>query len=127
MTYARRHRALLAWMLYAFILFNGFVCSIGHGQMLGDFSSAATLHSMDCTAAFPSLGSLDDLAVTEPGPQLKLVADDCAFASSLILYCVFFLVLGWLLARSRESSFVPWLCSKASPRHSSPGLAPQAP
>ena len=35
MKLARQHHSLLAWTLYACVLFNAFACSISHAQMVG--------------------------------------------------------------------------------------------
>lgn len=35
MKLARHHRSLLAWTLYACVLFNALACSLGHAQSAG--------------------------------------------------------------------------------------------
>lgn len=138
MNFFRTHRSPIAWMLYAFILFNGLACAIGHGQMMGAFSAkpAAPSHhghhemssmgdahhemSMDMSMG----GSAKDMAM--PGSMQSLFGD-CSFAGTLTLAMIFFVALGWLI-RTRTSRFIlRSLWHGRTSRQCFPGLNPQAP
>ncbi len=128
MTYARTHRSLIAWMLYAFILFNGLACSISHGQMLGDFSNAFGMSAMDCSSGHnDSFGKMD---ISTPGEHellMKLSMTDCAFAGTLVLSIAFFLGFKWLIPSKRSKRPVVEPFIRRPPRHILPGITPQAP
>lgn len=139
MNFLRAHRLPVAWMLFAFILFNGLACSIGHGLMMGaeraapgiadkaQASSHAAGHGdmqMNMTMAMPMSPGADTKA---PHDSLKAMFGDCTFAGILALALVFFVALGWL-TRLRQP------CAKrAGPVHCStfrlyfPALNPRAP
>jgi hypothetical protein len=138
MNFFRTHRAPIAWMLYAFILFNGLACAIGHGQMMGRLSappaapsvhhehhgSAAMMggHAMDMTSA----NAAEHKNMATPG-SLQSLFGDCSFAGTLTLAMIFFVALGWLI-RSRAPRFVfPSLWPGHAFRQDFPGLNPQAP
>ena len=137
MNFFRTHRAPIAWMLYAFILFNGLACAIGHGQMMGKFSAPPAApeshqhhgsammmseHAMDMGSA----KAADHSKMAMPG-SLQSLFGDCSFAGTLTLAMIFFVALGWLI-RSRTPRFVfPSLWPGRAFRQSFPGLNPQAP
>lgn len=144
MNFFRTHRSLIAWMLYAFILFNGLACAIGHGQMMGAFSAqpaalSAALpsnpehhshHDMSAMADHEmsmdlSAGSgKQDMAM--PGSMQSLFGD-CSFAGTLTLAMIFFVVLSWLI-RTRNPRFtLPVFWPGLAPRYCLPRLNPQAP
>ncbi len=125
MKFVRTHRSLIAWMLYGFILFNGFMCSISHGQMLGTFSSVA---------AADICGDNPDTSMSMEGPDearhslvMQLAMLDCTFAGKLTGFVAFFIGLGWLLRSRNVRLRIPPGLMRESSRHTSPGLVPQAP
>lgn len=134
MNFVRTHRSLIAWMLYAFILFNGLACSFGHGQMISSLFDPSTPSSAhDHHAAMSSSHASMDMDMSASTGKMDMNASmagmfgDCSFAGSLTLAMVFFVALGWLI-RSRQPRFsLPpvWLGSPA--RQPFPGLNPQAP
>ncbi|MFJ4142901.1 DUF2946 domain-containing protein [Pseudomonas sp. NPDC089734] len=125
MKFVRTHRSLIAWMLYGFILFNGVMCSISHGQMLAAFSSAP---------AADICGEQTDVSMAMDVPDkpqhalvMQLAMFDCTFAGKLTGLVVFFIGLGWLLRALNVRLRIPPDLMRESSRHTSPGLVPQAP
>ncbi|MFV1944078.1 DUF2946 family protein [Pseudomonas luteola] len=127
MKYVRTHRSLIAWMLYAFILFNGLACSIGHGQMLGELLNTSGLNVMDCSGHNDSSANTDMSDAGDHGLLMKLSMSDCAFAGTLALSIVFFLGLSSLIAAARSSRPLVESFKLRPSRYLIPGLAPQAP
>ena len=127
MMFARRHRSLIAWMLFAFILFNGLACSICHGQMLGAFSM--TPANIDCGMShgapheMKGMSKISDLSPT----SMKAMDDTCSFAASVAQALIFFIALGWLIRRVRPARAQPRSQLKPPPRYLIPRLQPQAP
>ncbi|WP_407316106.1 DUF2946 domain-containing protein [Pseudomonas sp. nanlin1] len=132
MNLVRTHRVRIAWMLFAFILFNGLVCSFGHGQMLAGLANKASpvehagmqhgaMHHGD-HSAMPGMAHSMDMS-----SSLKSLSGDCAFAGTLPLALVCFVALAWLL-RSRRAPVpcLPTGCTRP-PRAILPTLNPQAP
>ena len=66
MNLPRHHRSLLAWTLYACVLFNAFACSLGHAQSAGlQLSGLDSLFcSVDGSAATDSATAINDSAGT---------------------------------------------------------------
>jgi ascorbate-specific PTS system EIIC-type component UlaA len=138
MTFFRTHRSPIAWMLYAFILFNGLACAIGHGQMMGAFSAQPAApshpahHDMSSMSGMHHEMSMDasmDMSAKNmamPGSMQSLFGD-CSFAGTLTLAMIFFVALSWLI-RTRNPRFtLPPLWHGRASRQCFPGLNPQAP
>lgn len=139
MNFFRSHRSPIAWMLYAFILFNGLACAIGHGQMMGAFSAKPVVaephhehHGGASMSAAHHAMAMDMSAVqvdknmAMPGSMQSLFGD-CSFAGTLTLAMIFFVALSWLI-RTRHPRFVfPSLWPGLASRRCFPGLNPQAP
>lgn len=128
MKFVRTHQSFIAWMLYGFILFNGLACSISHGKMLGAFSGA--VQSDICGPKVGSHSQMDmgDMpAMAEHALLMKLSMDNCAFAGTLALSMIFFIALGWLIRGLRPRLHTAYSFRKRTPRHTFPGLLPQAP
>lgn len=121
MKLARTDRSLIAWMLYACVLFSAFACSIGHGQMAG--LQLSGIDGAYCSAqgnsgpAIDLAGALPSIAAGGTGCSL------CSTFSALIL-AAFFGLLG-LLAPSRSSAPVPPLSGTAV-RYLWPSANPRA-
>lgn len=100
MNMARRHRSLIAWMLYFSILFGALACAVGHGQMAG--LALSGLDGQFCSLDDASGGSksLGDMGVV--GGNLAS-GSGCALSSSFgaLLLAAFFGLLA-LLAPSRH-------------------------
>jgi hypothetical protein len=133
MKFVRTHRSLIAWMLYAFILFNGLACSFGHGQMISSLFDPSTPGAAHDHHAAMSDGMSMDMEMSASSGKMDMNASmagmfgDCSFAGSLTLAMVFFVALGWLI-RSRQPRFsLPPLWLGRPARHAFPGLNPQAP
>ena len=135
MKFVRTHRSLIAWMLCCVILFSGLVCSLGHGQMLGAFSAADPAMDMDM-----GMAHMDDMDMSKmempkmdmPSPSehaliMKMSMTDCAFAGTLTLALIFFISLSWLIRRVRPRLPAVYRFCRIPPRHTLPGLVPQAP
>ncbi|WP_062383805.1 hypothetical protein [Pseudomonas abietaniphila] len=124
MNFVRTHRSIIAWMLYGFILFNGIVCSVGHGQMVDAFSGAT--QAMNCgdqgALILSDLSKMGDHALI-----MKLSMSDCAFAGIAFLSLMFFIGLGWLLSTRQLRLSAAYTFHRRIPRHLLPGLLPQAP
>jgi hypothetical protein len=128
MRFVRTHQSLIAWMLYGFILFNGLACSISHGQMLGAFSRVVPSdicglhHGAQTQMDMGNMPAMGDHALL-----MKLSMDNCAFAGTLALSMIFFIALGWLIRALRPRLHTAYSFRKRTPRHTFPGLLPQAP
>lgn len=131
MNVVRTHRSLIAWMLCSVILFSGLVCSLGHAQMLATFSGAEPamdmthMDHMDMSAM--EMSKMDMPAPSEHGLIMKMAMTDCAFAGTLTLALIFFIGLSWLIRRARPRLSAVYRFCRIPPRHSLPGLVPQAP
>lgn len=101
MRLARRHRSLIAWMLYCSILLGALACAIGHGQMAG--LSLSGLDGQFCALDGPQGGT----AMGDDGLPFGNLASGsgCALSSSFgaLLLAAFFGLLA-LLAPSRAWS-----------------------
>ena len=112
-------------MLYGFILFNGLVCSLSHGQMLRAFNQMTP--GVACGEQHDGAAHPDMAQMGEHAQLMKLAMADCAFAGTLALSLVFFIGFGWLIRRQREHVAGFDDRSRRPPRHCSPGLSPHAP
>ncbi|SNS73746.1 DUF2946 domain-containing protein [Pseudomonas segetis] len=97
----RADRSLIAWILYASVLFSAFACSISHGQM-----TALQLSGIDgayCSAQGNSGGTLDisdsDTVLFNPATGFG-----CSMCSTFvgIALAAFFGVLGLFLSSPRR-------------------------
>jgi hypothetical protein len=131
----RAHRLPLAWMLFAFILFNGLACSIGHGLMMGmegALDKADTPSAVAAHASMPMDMPMDMHSAAEPAPKdnhdsLKSMFGACTFAGILAMAMVAFAALGWLI-RLPQRPVSRYGHGKVSPlRLFFPALNPRAP
>ncbi|WP_165670188.1 DUF2946 domain-containing protein [Metapseudomonas otitidis] len=110
MNMARRHRSLIAWMLYFSVLFGTLACAVSHGQMAG--LALSGIDGQFC--------SLDDASGSGKGLGDSGVASGnlasgsgCVLSSSFgaLLLAAFFGLLA-LLAPSRQ-----WSVPESAHRH----------
>lgn len=95
MKLARHHRSLLAWTLYACVLFNAFACSLGHAQSAGLHLSG--LDSLFCSVSGNT--ATDSADASQSGlPD----SPSCALGSTITLSLGLLLGLSWLLRRGHE-------------------------
>ena len=95
MNLPRHNRSLLAWTLYACVLFNAFACSLGHAQSAG--LQLSGLDSLFC--------SVNDSAATDSAEDSKSglpSSPSCALGSTITLSLGLLLGLSWLLRRGHE-------------------------
>ncbi|WP_239987683.1 hypothetical protein [Pseudomonas syringae] len=59
--------------------------------------------------------------------SMKAQSGECSFAGTLTLAMIFFVALGWLIRVRRIRFVLPELWLGNLPRHTLPGLNPQAP
>lgn len=123
----RAHHPSLARLLVGLILLGALACSIGHGQMLGAFASAATTEICGPDAASVQVHAGHGAAQDPHTVLMQLAQFDCVYASKLSTAMAGFVALGWLLRVLRRRALLPespiWLPA----RHCAPGCAAQAP
>ena len=136
----RMCRQPVGWILLALILFNGLVCSIGHGLVaqapervqsvdagshhdmagMDAHHGAAAMHQ-DMAEAMHAVHS--DPSGSAPAPM----SSECAFAATLTLALIFFVALSWL-QRTRPARWaLPGAWHITPLRHGCSGLHPRAP
>ncbi|WP_280354688.1 DUF2946 domain-containing protein [Pseudomonas sp. BN414] len=120
----RRNRSLIAWMLYACVLFNLFACGLHHGKAMGlELSGLGGAFCSGASNAGPSLdGDLDGSAASGWSGIFK-----CPLCGTIPLAMAALFVLAWLLGvrDARPITFEPR--QKTSPRHTWPSANPRAP
>lgn len=120
MTMTRQPRALIAWMLYACVLFNLFACGIAHGQVAG--LQLSGLGALIC--ADSSFGSGDPASMAEP---LGGVASfGCPLCSGMALGMTLLFALAWMQRRGRALRLSLPLCLHVPPRYLWPSANPRA-
>lgn len=124
MNLARQDRSLIAWMLYACVLFNLFACGLHHGQAMG-------LQLSGVGGQFCSVGSdggpgLDgDLGGASASLWSNLFS--CPFCAGVTLSVAILFGLAWLFRPGRVRFLPREQRSKAPPRHAWPPANPRAP
>ncbi len=124
MTQAPSHRPHIAWTLYFCVLFNVFVCGLGHGQMAA--LEITGVGGQFCHALGESASTLDDGPSDKTSPG-TLGAFVCPLCSAVSLGLGLLFCLTWLLLGRRSARVKVEQRSKAPPRYSWPSLNPRAP
>ncbi|MDU9414375.1 DUF2946 family protein [Pseudomonas sp. zfem005] len=118
----RRPGSLIAWMLYACVLYSVFSCGIHHGQAAG--LQLSGLETPFCSAdGQPSAGSGTSL----PLPAAWLASFTCPLCASVPLGIGLLLGLSWLLRGGHAPHPRPRPRPSAPPRHAWPPASPRAP
>ncbi|MDO9618472.1 MAG: DUF2946 family protein [Pseudomonas sp.] len=119
MTIARQPRALIAWMLYACVLFNLLACGIAHGQMAGlQLSGLGALTCAGDGAGGESAGAAGAL----PG----LASFSCPLCTSMVLGMALLFALAWMQRRGRALRLAVPLSHQVPPRYLWPSANPRA-
>lgn len=124
MTPAITHRPHIAWTLYFCVLFNVFVCGLGHGQMAA--LEITGVGGQFCHALGESASTLGDDSSDQTGPS-TMGAFVCPLCSAVSLGLGLLFCLAWLLLDRRRARLKIERRSKAPPRCSWPPLNPRAP
>jgi hypothetical protein len=120
---SRKDYSLIAWMLYACVLFNLLSCGIAHGQMAG----------LALNGAGGQFCSISNSGIADFGSDLFNQSKSnwasnftCPVCSSITLSLAFLFCLAWLV-RTRQVQRKPVETrSKAPPRYSWPSANPRA-
>ncbi len=123
MKLSRPDRSLIAWTLYFCVLFNVFVCGLGHGQMMG--LELNGLGGQFCS----SLGTkapASDAGLGNPTASSWSNFFACPVCSAVTLGIVFLFCLAWLLGLGQKPRPAHERRNKAPPRYSWPSANPRA-
>ncbi|MGA6106930.1 DUF2946 family protein [Pseudomonas solani] len=101
MSAVRRHRSMIAWMLYACVLYSAFACSLGHGQQSG--LALSGIGGLYCTAN-GDLGASPSKPPAGTGGAPSMPAMGCPLCSAFTLTT---LLLGGLLLPGRPGGHPP--------------------
>lgn len=120
----RQHRSLIAWALYALVLFSAFTCAISHGQMSG--LQLSGLGGLYCSANDNGLPGLDEAPDDLPTGNLMPMLD-CPLCSSVAFAVGALLFFSWLLRPTGSPPRPLEQSPLASPRCTWPPANPRAP
>ncbi|MBD8792694.1 DUF2946 domain-containing protein [Pseudomonas syringae] len=119
---SHRLRPLIAWTLYACVLFNLLSCAIVHGQM-----SALALSGLGgqfCSeSSTPPGDSGKDLGVTDTSGMAGQAG--CLICGAALAVVLLLMALAWPFLRTASASSPEPRC-KAPPRYSWPSANPRA-
>ncbi len=121
MKLTRHHRSLLAWILYACVLFNALGCSIAHAQMVG--LQLSGISGMTC-----AVGDSGSANYGNNGNNKSQLSGSfsCPLCASITLSLGLLLCLSWLLRPSRPRFLARTAERQSSPRYSWPSANPRA-
>ncbi|MBX9753566.1 MAG: DUF2946 domain-containing protein [Pseudomonadaceae bacterium] len=120
MKLTRHHRALIAWTLYACVLFNALACSIGHAQMVG--LQLSGISGMVCAVGDSGAADSSDSSTK----SLLSGSFSCPLCASVTLSLGLLFCLSWLLRPSRQR-FLPRAVERhPPPRFTWPSANPRA-
>ena len=120
MTMTRQPRALIAWMLYACVLFNLLACSIAHGQMAG--LQLSGLGALIC--ADGGVDSGDPASVASP--SAGSASFSCPLCSGMALGLTLLFALAWMQRRGRALRLPLPFSQHLPPRYLWPSANPRA-
>ena len=123
MKFAHQDRSLIAWMLYACVLFNLFACGLHHGQMMG--LQLSGLGGEFCSTGPDSGPALDDDGGVAVGGGW-FGSFTCPLCASITLSIAVLFGLAWLLRPARSRPYPREIRCKAPPRHHWPSANPRA-
>jgi hypothetical protein len=124
MKFARHDRSLIAWMLYACVLFNLFACGLHHGQAMGlELSGIGGQFCSGDSANGPALdGDLGGGTASGWSAVFK-----CPLCAGAMLGAVAVVLLSWLLGAGRAPLLPRAGGDLHPPRHAWPPANPRAP
>ncbi|WP_449433212.1 DUF2946 domain-containing protein [Pseudomonas putida] len=123
MRIVRSHRSLIAWILYACVLYSALLCSIHHGQQSAlQLGIGGSFCSMDHKATAGVSRDTSDSKTPSLMPSLG-----CPLCSAFMLSVVALLLLSWLLRPASKTFARSELRSNTSSRVPWPPLNPRAP
>lgn len=119
---SRQDRSLIAWMLYACVLFNLFACGLHHGQAMGlELSGLGGAFCATDSTGFALDGDLGGSTASAFSSALK-----CPVCGTVILGIAALFVLAWLLGVRDARPPVLESRRKAPPRYLWPSANPRA-
>ncbi|MGF6693937.1 DUF2946 domain-containing protein [Pseudomonas sp. D(2018)] len=123
MKIARQDRSLIAWMLYACVLFNLFACGLHHGQAMGlELSGLGGAFCSTVSDAGPTLdGDLSGSASSGWTGAFK-----CPVCGTVTLGIAALFVLAWLLGVRDARPRTTEPRRKVPPRYLWPSANPRA-
>ncbi|MBD2838812.1 DUF2946 domain-containing protein [Pseudomonas sp. JM0905a] len=123
MKFARQDRSLIAWMLYACVLFNLFACGLHHGQAMGLELSGigGQFCSGDSASGSAPDGDLGGSVVSGWSGIFK-----CPLCTGVILGAIAMVLLSWLLGAGRAPLLSRAGGDQHPPRHAWPSANPRA-
>ena len=118
----------MAWILLVFVLLNGLLCSVGHGQMLaGERLSPIPMDDMDICGDEALHGPAETASEAGHASLMPLAMFDCLFAGKVIGALALIAALTWRRRVRDSARRLPAAPAPIAARHGFPGLAPQAP
>ncbi|MFD2641435.1 DUF2946 domain-containing protein [Pseudomonas japonica] len=123
MRVVRRHRSLIAWILYACVVYSALVCSINHGQQsalelgIGGIFCSIDNHSR----VAPNIDTGDSQS------PVPMPSTGCPLCSVVTLSIAALLCLSWLLRSPGKTFVATEQRTNASPRVTWPPANPRAP
>lgn len=123
MRVVRSHRSLIAWILYACVLYSALVCSISHGQQ-----SALELGIGGIFCSVDQHSSAAPNSDTGASKNTSLMPNlGCPLCSAFTLGIAALVCLSWLLRLAGKTFAVSEHRTSTSPRVTWPPANPRAP
>ncbi|WP_166362534.1 DUF2946 family protein [Pseudomonas akapageensis] len=120
----RSHRSLIAWMLYACVLFSALVCSIDHGQQSG--LQLNGIGGLFCSLGDSSGAGLDSDPGDSKNPSL-MPNMGCPLCNTFTLSIAALLCIAWLMRPAGKTFVRTDQRTTTSPRFTWPPANPPAP
>ncbi|MCH4876472.1 DUF2946 domain-containing protein [Pseudomonas sp. TMW22090] len=123
MSVVRSHRALIAWMLYACVLFSALACSFSHGEQSGlELNGIGGLFCSVDNHTGVGLGEKSDDS-KNPGLMPTM---GCPLCSAFTLNITMLFCLSWLLRSHRKTFKYRQQRESTCPRFTWPPANPRA-